>query len=451
MSHTPRAASLILVLLATGSAPWCGSIALASGPEVPGGPQQKPIALINAVIHPVSSDPVVGVLVFDKGRITALGASTPIPPEAEQIDLQGKHVYPGLFDAMSDMGLVEIEAVRATLDQSETGAVNPNVRAQVAVNPDSSLIPVARSNGLLLMLTAPSGGLIRGQSAVIQMDGWTWEEMTLHADVAMHVRWPQMPPVVEFGETPSRRRGRGRQGGAPSEDRDRADPLQPLKDALEAARAYQTAMQSDADTPRDIRWEAMLPVLRGEMPWMVAADDSAQIQSALAFTQREGLKLIIYGGYDAPHCATLLKESHVPVIVGGVYRLPMRRDADYDEAYTVARRLHEAGVTFCVSGAGAMGASNARNLPYHAATAAAYGLPRDIALKSITLYPAQILGVADRVGSLEPGKHATLIVTDGDPLEIETHVEAAYIQGRKVDLSNRQKRLYEKYQQKYQR
>jgi imidazolonepropionase-like amidohydrolase len=182
---------------------------------------------------------------------------------------------------------------------------------------------------------------------------------------------------------------------------------------------------------------------------IVTADDVQQIQAAVAFAQQHRLKLILYGGYDAELCASLLKEQQIPVIIGGVHRLPRRRSDAYDAAYTLPERLRAAGVKFCISGAGAVNASNARHLPYHAATAAAYGLPADEALKAITLYPAEILGVGDKVGSLEPGKDATLIITDGDPLETPTQIEQAYIQGRPVDLSDRHKTLWRKYQKKY--
>jgi imidazolonepropionase-like amidohydrolase len=193
----------------------------------------------------------------------------------------------------------------------------------------------------------------------------------------------------------------------------------------------------------------MRGVLAGKVPLIVQADGIQQIQSAVAFAAKQKLKLIIFGGYDAPHCAALLKKYNVPVIVGGVHRLPRRRHESYDTPFTVPARLHEAGVKFCISGSGRFGASMLRNLPYQAA--AAYGLPEREALKAITVYAADILGAQQRLGSLKVGKDATLLVADGDILEIPTHVTAAYIQGRAVDLSNRHKRLYKKYQQRYQR
>lgn len=419
-------------------------VALAA-PEIPGAPQAKPIAIVGGTIHPVSGPAIVGgTLIFADGKITAVAKSAPIPAGAETLDAKGKHVYPGLFDAYSDMGLIEVNSIRGSVDVHETGLINPNVKAQVAVNPDSEIIPVTRSNGVLLALTAPTGGLLAGKSAVLQLDGWTWEDMTLRGDVAMHVEWPAMSPSADWSTEESAKE----QMAA----RDKA--LAELKKAFEHARAYAAARKADPAMekhPLDLRWEAMQPVLRGELPLIVTADEIQQIQAAVAFASAENLKLILYGGYDAPACAELLKQHNVPVIVAGVYRLPMRASDAYDAAYTLPARLRDAGLRFCVSGSGRFGASNVRNLPYHAATAAAFGLTPDEALKSITLWPAEILGVSDRVGSLQVGKDATLFLADGDPLEAPTQIESAFIQGRRVELSDRHKRLWKKYEEKYRR
>ncbi len=408
-------------------------------PEVPGPPQKMPVALVNATIHPVSGPAIEkGTIVFEGGKITAIGADAAVPEGAEKIDVAGKHVYPGLFDALTDMGLVEINSVRATDDFQETGQVNPNVRAVVAVNPDSELIPVARSNGVLLTLTAPSGSLIPGRSAVIQLDGWTWEDMAVLPDAALHIDWPQPPRPQRAGREPDLP-----QGPRPDQAAER------LRTIVNDARAYAKARAADPKFPRDARWESLQDVLAGKLPVVVHADDVRQITAAVSFCQQEKLKLIIAGGYDAPRCASLLKQHDIPVIVGGVYRLPRRRGDDYDAAFTLPARLKEEGIRFCISSQDRHGASSVRNLPYHAATAVAYGLAEGEALMAITLYPAQILGIADRVGSLEVGKHATLFVATGDPLDTPTQVEAAWIGGRKVELNDRHKRLFRKYEQKY--
>ena len=394
---------------------------------IPAPRQNGPVALVNGMIHPVSSPAIEGgTLVFEKGKITAVGKDVEVPENAERVDLAGKHVYPGLFEAMSDIGLVEIRAVRATIDSNEAGSLNPNVKAWVSVNPDSEVIPVTRSNGVLLAVTAPAGGLLCGQAAILQLDGWTWEDMTLKAPVGLVANWPNI-------------------------DKPDDTPHKTLDRLFEESRAYAASRKANPDAPTDLRYESLLPVLNRELPLIVDAEELEQIQSAVAFADKHQVKLIVYGGYDAPLCANLLKSRDVPVIVGGVYRLPERRNDPYDAAYTLPQRLHAAGVTFCISGANRFGASNARNLPYHAATAAAYGLPAEEALRAITLAPAEILGVADRVGSLEPGKDATLFIATGDTLETATRVTAAYIQGRKLDLTDRHKQLYEKYRTKYER
>jgi imidazolonepropionase-like amidohydrolase len=414
----------------------CGTVA--ANPEIPGGPQTKPVALTNATIHPVSG-PVVegGTLVFSGGKIAALGKEATIPENAEVVDLGGKHVYPALFDAMTDVGLIEINSIRATIDSRETGQINPNVRAIVAVNPDSELIPVTRSNGVLLALTAPHGGMVAGRSAVIQLDGWTWEEMALKADVGLHIDWPQP-------QGPRGRREEEEEGGPRGNE-----AVEQLRQMLKDARAYAAARQADPTFPHDARWESLQDVLAGKLPLIVHADEVRQITAAVALADEEKVKLIIAGGYDAPKCAALLKRHDIPVIVGGTYRLPRRRADGYDAAYALPAELHAAGIRFCISSSGRFGASNVRNLPYHAAAAAGFGLPDEEALKAITLYPAQILGVADRVGSLEAGKDATLFVADGDPLDTPTQVESAWVQGRKVELNDRHKRLYRKYEEKY--
>jgi imidazolonepropionase-like amidohydrolase len=407
-----------------------------ASPEIPGSDPGKPVALVGGTIHPVTG-PVIerGRIVFDQGKITAIGRKVKVPAGAKRLDVIGRHVYPGLINAYSQLGLVEIRAVRATLDHNEVGQLNPNVKAEVAFNPDSELIPVTRSGGVLVALAAPTGGRISGTSALMKLDGWTWEEMTLRAPVGMHVEWPRMPPAITWPESS----GQQHDGTLASLDKIFAD-----------AAAYRTArMTTEAvrdSQPSDLRLEAMLPVIEGRLPLIVSANGLQTIQAAVAFAQRQQVKLIILGGYDAPRCAELLRNHQIPVIVSTTHRTPRRRGDPYDAAYSLPERLRAAGIRFCVA---ARNTSNARNLPYEAATAVAYGLPKDEALKAITLYPAQILGVADRVGSLEVGKDATLIVTDGDPLETATQVRAAFIEGRAVDLSDRHKRLWLKYREKY--
>ena len=401
-----------------------------ASPVVPGDAQNQPIAIVNATVHPISRPTLNdATILFDQGKVVAVGETVAIPDGTKVIDGSGKHVYPALFCAGGHTGLREINAIRSTRDSAEISSLNPNVKTHVAVNPDSELIPVTRANGVLLVLSEPSGGLISGVSAVMQLDGWTWEDMTLEAAAGLHISWPRMN--LKSDEENAR--------------------LRQLNDFFDQATHYHQAAEANHTTAVDLRLAAMAPVLRKELPIIVAADSMAEIQAAVTFAMRRNLKLIIRGGYDAPHCAELLKAHDVPVIVPSVYRLPQRRHNDYDEAYTLPARLSKAGVSFCIAGVDRFGAPNLRNLPYHAATSAAYGLSPAEALKAITLYPAQILGVADRVGSLEPSRDATIIVTDGNPLETQTHVLQAFVQGRAVDLSNRHETLWKKYLEKYRR
>ncbi len=432
------AALLALAALLLAAPPIEGAV------PIPGPPQEHPIALVGGTIHTMRGPAFRGTVVFDRGRIVSLGDSgAALVPGIERIDVTGKEVYPTLVDACTRLGLTEIDAVRATRDYDETGSITPEVRAEVAVNPESELIPVTRSNGVLAALTAPTGGLISGTSAFLLLDGWTWQDMTLRAPVALHVNWPAMA-IARSAAVPDSARKRQ------VEERDKA--LREIRKAFEDARAYMKERKaSGSGAPpheHDQRWEAMIPALEGRIPVIVRADEAQQIEAAVAFGAEQKLRVAIYGGYDAPRCADLLRKFDVPVIVSATHRMPLRRFDSYDDPFTLPERLRAAAIRFCIANGG--GSWNERNLPYQAATAVAYGLPRDEALRAITLSPAEILGVADRLGSLAEGRDATLIVTNGDPLETTTQVERAYIQGRAVDLLDRQKVLYVKYRVKYQ-
>lgn len=413
--------------------------------EIPAKPQDHPIALVGATVHTVSGATLEnGTILFDKGKIIAIGTTIDLPQGTESINVQGKHLYPGIIDARSNLGLTEIGAVRATNDLSEAGSVNPNARAEVAINPESELIPVTRANGVTTAVTMPEGGAISGTAAVIHLDGWTWEDMTLKAPVGLVVNWPQMTINKAWWE----------QRTEEEQKKARDKSLGELRDAFRDARAYMQAKRSESGQGvpyhnTDLRWEAMMPVLDGKIPVLVNAKELQQIQAAVAWADQEKIKLVIVGGYDSWRAADLLKARDIPVIVNPIQRTPWRRWESYDDPATLPKKLHDAGVRFCISGEA--GASNERNVPYHAAMAASYGLPKEEALKSITLYPAQILGIDDRAGSLEVGKDATLIVTDGDPLEIMTHVTMEFIQGKNIPLQSRHTRFYEKYQEKFRR
>lgn len=410
-----------------------------------------PVLLKGGEVHTVSGAvlPRTDVLLAD-GKIAAIGPGLKAPAGTSVIDVAGKRVYPGLFSADTTLGLEEIAAVRATVDTAEVGQINPNARTQVAINPDSELIPVTRANGVLTVHTTPAAqsdgqsapGLIAGTSALLRLDGWTWEDMTLRAAVGIHVYWPEL--------TPSSRRGT-----VAVDDRQKKfdEQLKLLRHAFAAARAYAQARDATAGKPpeTDLRWEAMRLAVRGEQPVFVHADNLKQISAALDWAREEKLRMILVGAYDAWRVADRLQAQDVAVIINGTQKLPLRRDDGYDDIYANAGKLSAAGVRFCIASAlgTAGGAANARNLPYEAAMAAAFGLPAGEALKAITLYPAQILGIGGELGSIEVGKRATLIVTDGDPLEIPTQVSLAFIDGASIQLHSRHTQLYDKYRQRY--
>ncbi|NNE91940.1 MAG: amidohydrolase family protein, partial [Verrucomicrobiales bacterium] len=370
-----------------------------------------------------------------------------LPLDVEILEAKGKHIYPGMIAANSVLGLTEINAVRATRDMIEPGEINPNARAIVSINPDSELIPVTRANGVLATLTIPrtgSGGLIAGQSALIRLDGWTWEDMEIKSPVGLHVFWPSLRTYSRWTS---------------SEDEEEleklrkayAEKVRKIENAFADARAYQKAKKDQkSNTENDLRWEAMVEVLEGKATVFIHANTIAQIRAALHFAETNGIeKPVIVGGIDAPKAVSELKEQEAAVILGAVNSLPIRRYEAYDTPYVAAKKLHEAGIPFCISNTGsAFDAANERNLPYQAGRAVAHGLPHDIGLKSVTLFPAQILGVADRLGSIEEGKEATFFLSNGDPLEVRTNVEAAWVQGRKIDLSSRHTQLWKKYSER---
>jgi imidazolonepropionase-like amidohydrolase len=414
---------------------------------LPAARQQKPIILSGGKVVTVSGATLEKAdVLFVDGRITQVAAKITPPAGAEIIDITGRSVYPGLIAAQTQLGLMEIKGARQTNDVAEIGPINPNARAQTALNPESEHLPVTRANGILTALSLPADrvgtgsrpNLIAGTSTLIRLDGWTWEDLTIRSAVAMHVYWPAM------------RSGTGSKAGA-AQAKGGDTQTRMLDDAFVAARAYAKAKASgQGAVETDVRWEAMLPVLRGEQRVFVHADELKQIRAALAFARKHQLAITMVGGLDAWRVAEELKAADVPVIIGGTERLPGRRDDDYEAAYANPARLHAAGVRFCIAGR-ANDLGHERNLGVHAARAAAHGLPKDVALRSVTLSAAELLGVGAELGSIEPGKRATLIVTDGDPLEIPTQVKLAFIDGAKIDLSSKHTQLYEKYNERLRR
>ena len=403
-------------------------------------PRAETVALTGGTVHPVSGPTIDrATIVVTDGRITAVGADVSPPAGATVISCEGKHVYPGLISANTILGLTEVGSVLGTNDQNEIGNVNPNIRAEVQINPESDLLPVTRVNGVTSALSVPRGGAISGTSALIHLDGWTEEDMTVAKPVGLHVNWPNMTVNRAWWETRSEE----------EQKRTRDEAILAIRTAFEDARAYWRARDAEGKTgvprhDRDVKWDAMGRALRGEIPVMFHATALNQIRAVLRFVDEQHLKkVVLVGGDDAWMVTDELKARDIAVITGEPLSLPNRSYEPYDQGMSLAARLHAAGVRFCISDG--CGSTNARNLGYEAAMAAAFGLPKEEALKSVTLYPAQILGVGDQLGSIEPGKIADLIVTTGDPLEITTQVEQVFIGGRAVSMETRQTRLFKKY------
>lgn len=429
-----------LCVLCASAVPWVvASTADAQSRQIPAPAQKEAIIIHDATIHPVAGATIErGFVVFEKGAITAVGQGNP-PRVNGAIRLNGKdmHVYPGLISPSTYLGLTETGAVDVTNDHTELGRIKPEVRAAPAINPDSDLIPVARANGILTGLVMPRGGLIAGRASSVRFDGWTWEDMAIDAEAGLVLNWPRTEPFVS----------RFVQRDEEEQRREIREDLQALERIFDDAAAYIKAKDADPAVTTDLRYEAMRPALAGERPIFVSASSAGQIESAVAWSQRRGLKIVIVGGFEADRVAPLLTKHDIPVIINSTHRLPARRHDAYDDPFTLPLRLKEAGVRFCI--ASAEEAAHERNLNHIVATAAAYGLPRDDALKAVTLWAADIIGIGKTHGSIENGKSATLILTTGDPLEITTDTLVAFIDGRRIDLGSRHKALYAKYQEKY--
>lgn len=399
----------------------------------------RTFSIVGATIHPVSGPDIPnGTLVVRDGKIVSVGPGA-AAGDGPVIDAAGKHVYPSLFPPMTVLGLVEISAVRATVDTTETGQINSDARASVAVNFDSETLPVARSGGVLLAGVTPLGGIISGSVAAMKMQGWTREDAALRDPAAITVVWPDL----SIDRSPTARRS------VKAQQKRRDEALDALKNAFRDAKAYAKAQaaQGQAGVPRhpvDAKLAALVPAIERKIPVVVQADSLAQIGDAVKWAKEENLRIVIWGGADAWRMADELAKADVAVIVDSPLELPHREDEPYDTTFANAGKLAKAGVRVLFNEGGG-DATNVRNLPHVAATAVTFGFPRDKALAGMTLEPAKLLGVADRVGSLEAGKDATFILTDGDILDLRSRVVGAYLDGRALDLTDKQKRLYEKY------
>jgi imidazolonepropionase-like amidohydrolase len=428
-----KARNLFLLVVALAAA-----VALAAPPLA--SQARRAYAIQGATIHTVAGDPIEnGTVVIRDGKIVAVGANVQVPSGAEVISARGMHVWPGMFDSVSRLGMTEIGQVSATVDLSELGDWNPHIIAAWAIHPPSEHIPVARANGVTHAVSAPTGGVFSGRASAIHLDGWTVEEMLINPSVGLIMNWPTMSTTSFDFATFSVRR---RPFAEVKREYDRR--LAEITDWFGRARHYAQAMErgSPANFTRDLKLESLVPVVRGELPLLVTANGAREIRAAVEFCEKEKMKLVILSGAEAWKVKDLLKEKNIPVILRSTQSLPGNEDEPYDKPYSNPGELHAAGVKFAIA---TFNSSDSRTLPFEAGMAVPYGLPHDAAVAAITRNPAEILGLGDRLGTIEAGKIANLVVTTGDILEIRNEVKHVFIQGRPVSLANRHQQLYELY------
>ncbi|HVW14611.1 MAG TPA: amidohydrolase family protein [Mucilaginibacter sp.] len=415
------------------------SIAYGQANISPAPPQTKPVIITGATIH-IGNGQVInnGYIAFDKGKITAIGEGTPANTNgADVIDATGKQVYPGFICPVTTLGLVEIEeGARGTVDDEETGEFNQNVRSIVAYNTDSKVIPTVRSNGILLAQPTPDGGIISGQSSVVQLDAWNWEDAAYKTDIALHMNWPVL-----------RTTGRRRRAtpGTPEESPEERQQkeLEAINSLFTEAKAYAKAKPAVIN----LRFEAMKGLFNGSKKLFVNANGAKEIVQAVNFGKKLGIPVVIVGGKESYLVTDVLKSNNVPVIITETQTLPYRDDDDVYLPYKLPKILQDAGVTYGLTG---IGFWRQRNLPFEAGEAVGYGLTKEQALSMITMNNAKILGIDKTTGTLEVGKDANLFISKGDALDMITiDVQKAFIQGRDINLDNLHKQLYRKFAAKY--
>lgn len=417
---------------------------------LPAPPQKGTMYIKNATIH-VGNGTVIenGIIQVRDGKIEKVGKDIAIPAgEANVVDAKGKQLYPGLILPVSSLGLIEIGAVRASNDVKEIGDMNPNVRSIVAYNTDSKVINTLRSNGILAANIVPQGNFLAGSSSVVQLDAWTWTDAALKIDGGMHLYMPTLMPRPSFG----RGGGGGGRPGGPNEGaasdpvKEGLEQIEKLKAFFREAKAYAGAASHEET---NLKYESVKNLFSKTQKLYVHANTVKQMLVALDFVREFGFDLVIVGGSESWQIPDLLKQHNVSVILQQMHSLPTTSDDDVDQPYKTAAILQKAGVLFAISDDDAQ--TRGRNLPFNAGTAATYGLTKEEALAAITLNAAKIMGVADKTGSIEPGKEANFIISSGDILDMSTsNVTDAFIQGRVINLDDKQKQLNERYEQKYQ-
>ena len=419
-----------------------------SNDQIPGEDQKRPIILKGGILHTVSTDIFEGYdILFSKGKIVRIEKNIMASPETDVYDVFGKHIIPGYIAPITRIGLVEIGLVKQTRDFAERGSFNPNVKANVSYNPDSDLIPITRSNGVLVVNSVPAGGRISGQSSVMMLDGWTWEQATLKHPSGLHINWPSMR--INYAANVKK-----------SEKQQKEEIQKSIRDLDHMVRDVRAYFQRIKQRSRiagerqksDLRLESMIPFVVEKKKIFIHADEARQIKSAVEWAKKNDLKIIIVGGSDSWRLTDLLVKNNIPVVIDQVEKIPTRRFEPIHLPYKLPFLLKQAGVQFCLNTIiGYPHDGNIRNLPNEAMRAAAYGLDKSEALRSITLSTAEILGVDDMIGSLDIGKDATFFISETPPMEMNPKILMAFIQGKEVDLNNHQKMLYKKYQEKYRR
>jgi imidazolonepropionase-like amidohydrolase len=404
-------------------------------------------AITHAKIYTLAGSPIEdGTLVIRDGKIAVVGASVEVPAGAQVIDAKGLQVYPGLFDAVTQMGLSEIGAVSATVDTIETGNFNPDVVAATAISPSSEHIPVTRASGIAEVLAVPGTGgfgggrgILGGQASAIHLAGWTIDEMLIKKSAAMVLNWPEIQTETFDFSTFTRKEKPYTEAKQEYEKQ-----VNELTDWIERARHYALTMEkgSVSKYDRDLKLEALAPVIRRELPLLVFADRARDIRNAAEFCDKQKLKMILAGGEEAYKVKDLLRSKDIPVVLRPMLSFPEEEDEPYDSELSQPAQLAAAGVKFAIA---SFDNSFARRLGQNAANAVAYGLPYDEALRAVTVYPAQIFGLSSQIGTIEQGKVANVIVTNGDPLELTTDVKYLFIKGQLTSLENKHHRLYEKY------
>lgn len=393
--------------------------------------------LRGVTVHTVSGQdlPNGSVLVQD-GKIMGVGVKLSAPKGIRIIEGKSMHVYPGMIDSASEVGMIEIDSIKETTDLTELGDFNPQLRAAVAVNPSSEHIPVTRANGITAVMNLPRGGMIAGQGSLMHLDGWTWEEMEILRSGTMHINFPVLTPAPSrFGDS--------RRVPFVEVQREYEAKLRSLHDFFEQCRRYQKAKAAAlAGFQADLKYEAMLPVIERKLPALITAIRERTVHDAVEFAAQEHIRIILADVREPGQMLPELKTKGIPVVLGKTLELPLNDDDPYDAPSSLPAQLYRAGVKFAFA---TFSASFSRNLPYQAANAVAFGLPYAEALKAVTLNAAEIWGVGEKMGSIDEGKWADLMITDGDPLEAKTQIKQLFIKGKPVDLENKHHQLYEKY------